>query len=95
MISERDIDRAIEECQNSKENYNTCEKLATFLTLKHLLYGEEHETPQYSNDSGSEFMVAISGKDIGKVYAVFDELMETLSVVYPRLYDGVMRRLAE
>ncbi len=96
MITKWDIDRAIEECHEGKENYSTCEKLATFLTLKHYLYNnEEHEEPQHSYDSGTDFMTAVSGKDVGKVYAVIDELMETLLVLNPRLYDGVMRRLAE
>lgn len=32
-------------------------------------------------------------KALNEVLAVMDELMTTLSVVNPRLYDGVMRKL--
>lgn len=95
MITADDLDKAIEECQEGKENYATCEKLATFLTLKHHLYGNEEKHETAHSYSGSAFMNAISGKDMYKVMDTMDELMETLSVINPRLYQAVMRKLAE
>ena len=47
--------------------------------------------PQY--DSGTEFSDRILNMDTYDVLAVMDELMTTLSIVNPRLYDGVMRKL--
>lgn len=41
----------------------------------------------------SEFLEVIAGREAAAVWAVLDELMETLQVINPRLYDGVMRRL--
>jgi len=43
---------------------------------------------------GSDFMAAISGKDYGKLWAIMDELMDTLSVANPRVYASVMRKIA-
>ena len=44
-------------------------------------------------DSGSEFSRAIDGRDAYSVWAVMDELMETIRTIYPRLYDAVMAKL--
>ena len=49
------------------------------------------ETAAY--DSGTEFSDRIKGMDINDVLAVIDELMSTLYIVNPRLYESVMRKL--
>ena len=41
----------------------------------------------------SDFLKAIRGKDPAEVWAVMDELMETVRMMNPRLYDGVMHQL--
>ena len=48
---------------------------------------------RYHGDS--DFANAISGKDPDAMWAVMDELMTALQVVNPRLYDSVMRKIAE
>lgn len=45
----------------------------------------------YSGES--EFAGAVHGKDPFEVFPVIDELMETIKVINPRLYEGVIRRL--
>lgn len=47
-------------------------------------------TISYSGDS--DFAQIISGKNQQEVMPIMDELMETLKVINPRLYSGVMRR---
>ena len=42
---------------------------------------------------GSEFLQALTGKPQRAVWVVMDELMDTLRVVNPRAYDGVMRKI--
>lgn len=44
-------------------------------------------------ESNSEFAHAVDGRDPEEVWPVIDELMETIQVIQPRLYDGVMNRL--
>lgn len=46
-------------------------------------------------DGESEFLQVIHGKPAASVWAIIDELMSTLQVINPRLYDGVMRKIAE
>ena len=90
-------------------NAQTCIKLAAYYIIQdHLMdKGAEREarpleTEPYSisgNDPGityegkSEFAKLVHGKDQDDVMAVMDELMSTLHVMHPRLYDGVMNKI--
>jgi len=108
LIKRDDLLEAIAECQGQKNpNANTCIKLAAYYTiLDHLDESGEKERdlppmlPAYSSspglveyDSGTEFSDLISGANLLDVWPVIDELMSTLKVLYPKLYNGVMRKL--
>lgn len=41
----------------------------------------------------SDFLQLIAGRDADHVWAVLDEAMETLKVMQPRFYTGVLRRI--
>jgi hypothetical protein len=43
----------------------------------------------------SDFLQLIAGRDADHVWAVIDGMMETLKVMEPRLYAGVIRRINE
>lgn len=102
MIREEELLAAIAECQGQRNpNASTCMKLASYYIIQDHIKQEE-PMPTYSfapppdtvaYDSETEFSDRIKGMDINEVLAVMDELMTTLSVVNPRLYDGVMRKL--
>ncbi len=88
---------------------STCIKLAAYYTLLDAMYplapeklgGGSQEGYSYTPapeatvqiDSRSEFADMISGKRQSDVWPVIDELMDTLHVVQPRLYDAVMQKL--
>ena len=90
-------------------NASTCMKLASFYTiLDHIKTAKDDENDRTKTESdclesysfappvynsGTEFSDRILNMDIYDVLTVMDELMTTLSVVNPRLYDGVMRKL--
>lgn len=101
MISERDLQEAIADCHGVRNpNANTCLKLAAYYIIQdHLneepMYSYSAEKPkrQVTYSSRSEFGEVIRDKDINDVMMVMDELMETLSVVNPRLYNGVLAKL--
>lgn len=104
MISRTDLESAIAECQGKRNpDAKTCIMLAAFYTIRREMFGEE--TPSYSfdpapirstiaYDSGSEFARAINGREQGEILPVFDELMDTLQIIHPRLYSAVMMKLA-
>jgi hypothetical protein len=106
MITERDLLEAIAECEGTpKPNANTCVKLAAYYTILNNMRGEEPKqqmTADYSYDSAptipysnSEFSQIAGEKGIEKVFPVLDELMQTIAVLNPRLYQSVIRKLEE
>ena len=109
MITQQDLKQAISECQGERNpNANTCIKLAAFLTIQRELFGEEKQAEQFPAysfapapirniielDSESEFARAVDGRDQEDVLPVIDELMETLQIIQPRLYNAVMMKLS-
>ena len=106
MIRIEDLDSAIAECQGKRNpDAKTCIMLAAFYTIKREMFGEEKEAEHYSYapapvrntielDSGSEFARAVNGMDLDEFLPIIDELMETLQIIQPRLYDAVMGRLS-
>lgn len=108
MITEQDLQEAIAECLGQRNpNANTCIKLAAYYTIQQNLFpGRDQQTPDYSFkaapaeqietvnlDSDSEFSRAVNDRDVNEVLPIWDELMTTLKIVNPRLYDGVMRKI--
>lgn len=100
MISRRELDGAIRECEDAPVSYQVCEKLATFYTVRDHLndepFEDEHsyDAPEGIGDYGeSDFLQAIKGRSEGEILAIMDELMQTILITNPRLYQGVMRRI--
>ena len=109
MLYREDLLDAIKETQGKPDNYHKCEKLATFYTLLDHLYPEQKpgatEGAGFSFCAGpadivgeygtSQFLAAVAGMDARAAWQLMDELMDAVSVINPRLYDGVMRKLKE
>ena len=109
MITEKDLKEAIAECEGERNpNANTCIKLAAFYTILNNMYGNPEIPNNYSmaaapSDSSddmdyltdSEFSQIIADKGIEKAFPVIDELIATLSVLNPKLYQSVLRKLAD
>ena len=108
MITERDLQQAIAECQGERHpNANTCIKLAAYFTIYDHLYPKKaeltEEIPQtifqavdedtIGDYGDTDFYRAIKGRKAADIWPVMNELMETIQVINPRLYDGVMRQL--
>lgn len=108
MITLRDLEEAIAECQGQRNpNANTCVKLAAYYTIRRELFGEEKEAeqPSYSyapapdpdpvvvNDGDDDFARMVDGRDQAEIWPILNEAMETLQIVMPKLYTAVMDRL--
>lgn len=110
MITEKDLQEAIAECQGQRNpNANTCIKLAAFLTIQRELYGEP-ETRQivsysYADEplegdliqyeGDCEALRIMNGQNVKDMIPLLDELFSTLQIVNKRLYDGFIRRLKD
>lgn len=49
--------------------------------------------PRVEYWSDTEFGRAVNGKSVEEVLPLVDELMQTIQVLQPKLYDAVMRKL--
>lgn len=102
MLNRRELLNAISECESSNESFQNCQKLATLYILYDHLYAEPATTePQrvrtevIETDKESEFMQLINGKRIEPVLDLVEELMETIQILQPRVYDSALRRLRD
>lgn len=106
MITEKDLHEAIAECQGERNpNAHTCMKLAAYYIILEQMekkspnedakpaYFGSYSSKQAVIESDTEFAQAANGKDTETVLSLMDELMTTLQVINPRLYEGVMRKL--
>lgn len=103
MFSKKELMDAIDELERSPSTYQNAEKLATFYLLYDHLYGDQRmmsssETLReviIDKHGESEFLRQISGKDAESVWRVMDELMETIQMLQPRLYQATLERISE
>lgn len=99
MITERELLKAIKECESEPITPSKCDKLANFYIIYDHLFGVPEPSKarevEYviSTNGNSAFLKIIDGMNADKVWKVMDELVETIRVINPRLYDGVMRKL--
>jgi len=95
MITKRELEKAIMECENAPTSYQNCEKLATFYTiLDHMGEPPEVKAQEPIDTQGeSDFMQAVQGMPVEELLAIMDELMDATLIANPRLYQGVMRKL--
>lgn len=107
MIRREDLQEAIAECEGQRNpNANTCLKLAAYhVIMDHMDKDElriaDPVLPTYSRqgkegilyDGDSDFARAVSGMQVEDLMPIMDELMSTIEVLNPRLYNGVMRRI--
>lgn len=106
VITKYDLEAAIAECQGRKNpDAKTCIMLAAFYTIRREMFGEEKDAepyPAYSfapadqvtANGDSEFCKLVNGRNQSEVIPIIDELMSTLQVIQPRLYDAVMRKFS-
>lgn len=106
MITEQDLQEAIAECLGQKNpNSSTCIKLAAFYIIKNELFSNKSSDepfpinysyagpPNIEYDSGTEFSEIIRNKNQNDIIGIMDELMSTLQVLQPKLYNGVLRKI--
>lgn len=108
MITEMDLREAIAECEGTRNpNASTCIKLAAYYTILNNLHGNQADSSPSSNYSfasepmvglkytDSEFSQYVMDKGIERVFPLLDELMDTLMVVNPKLYDSMIMKISE
>lgn len=107
MITRQDLDAAIAECVGERDpTSNTCIKLAAYIIIRNELYPDvpvtsEQTAYSYSGDSsvhlnsGSDFATAVEGLPADSVWAVVDELAQTVKILQPRIYRATLRKFED
>lgn len=101
MFTKAELLDAIDELEESPGTYQDCEKLATFYSLYDHLYGSKRpqvETVRQTiiNEYGdSEFYKAVAGAEAEQVFGILDELMQSVKLLQPRLYDATIAELKD
>lgn len=109
MLDRREIEIEIARLEYNESSYEAYSRLADLYTIIDRMdraeAAKKAPEPQLKAsmstpdpalfDGDSEFMRAIKGKDSAAVWAVVDDLMDTLHVTMPRAYNGVMRKIKD
>lgn len=103
MFSKSELLDAIEDLEMAPATFQNAEKLATFYTLYEHLYVRKEPLSRVESieevvigDYGdSEFFQAVMDKKADDVWMIIDELMETLKVMQPKLYQATIDKIKE
>lgn len=108
MLDEREIRKEIARLEYEESSYPNYAKLADLYAIRREMRGGSGEplspysvatssepAAQYAvgQYGDSDFLLAVSGKDPGKVWPIIDELMDTLAMVNKKVYDSVLRKI--
>lgn len=103
MITEKELLKAIRDCERDPVTYNSCEKLANFYVIYDHLFGEKQtfDSPQtevetvVQTEGDSEFLRAVDGVPSEKAWRVMDELMDAMKSMHPRVYNSVLSKMLD
>lgn len=109
MLDIGEVERAIAELENGKTSFATCAKLADLYAIRDHHYNIPdgynaaysraaepiHAPVQLDKYGDSDFLLAVQGKRPVDVWAIMDDLMDTLASANTRVYDSIMRRIKE
>ena len=108
MLDPKEIDLEIARLEYGESSYPAYAKLATLYTIKNQMNQAEAKQqepiqayslaaapePAFTGRYGdSEFLREIEGRDQDNIFHIMDDLMDTLQVANPRVYNGVMRKI--
>ena len=95
MITDKDWQEIIAKCQGVSKPNEVAHLLlaaATYMTERKDVKSDKTDvTVGYSGDT--EFSHLVNGKNPAQVLSVFEELMDTLSVLSPKLHTAVLSKL--
>lgn len=105
MITERELLKAIEECkQEPITGSKRCALADLYIIYDHLFgepmisgysYDNKIEKQTIEIDGDTEFLKIVAGKDIERVLIVFDELMDAIMTLHPRMYNSVLSKIED
>lgn len=103
MFSKVELLDAIDELENSPATYQNAEKLATFYLLYDHLYIQKEPLQRIESTrevtinryGDSDFLQVITDRKAEDIWRIMDELMATLEMLQPRLYQATIDKIKE
>ena len=108
MLDAKEIDIEIARLEYGESSYSAYAKLANLYTIRNQMsrnsqkdYEQDYSAapaaveyePMVEQYGDTEFLTAIAGKHPADVWGIMDDLMDTLRITNPRVYNGVMRKI--
>lgn len=94
MINPDELDKEILMLEKKDTTYANCERLAWLYIVRDHVTGQQQAQPTPLDISGdSEFLQAVDGKNRVAVFAVIDDLMDTLKSVNPKVYATILNKI--
>ena len=108
MLDAKEIDIEIARLEYGESSYPAYAKLANLYTIRNQMNRKEHTEydqeysaapaaveydPMVAQYGDSDFLASIAGKHPADAWGIMDELMDTLRITNPRVYNSVMRKI--
>lgn len=89
-----DLKAAITELENAPKDWETLERLSWLYNVYDHLSGRELPQIRLVEAEGeSEVAMLAQGKDPEKVWDIISDLMRTVKVIQPKMYETVIKRI--
>jgi hypothetical protein len=111
MITEKELNQAINECLRDPITGNKRAVLADLIIIQDYLFGDHHQpVERYSysppteqteaemrikTEGGSEFLLAVQGRSADRVLKLIDELVEAVKILHPRMYTTFIDKVQD
>lgn len=96
MLNIEEINKTILDLEQHDTTYAVCEKLSWLYIVRDHLTNQQQKHPVPLSVSGdSEFLQSVDGKESTAAWSIMDDLMDTLKIVNPRVYESVLRKIKE
>lgn len=99
MLDMQEINNAITELELGQTTYANVQKLANLYTVRanniadSKGYSQASAPPEIPDSS--DFLRLVQAVDQSQAWLIMDELMQTLSVISPRVYDQIIFKLSK
>lgn len=105
MVTEKELQEAIDDLEQSPSSYKVCALLAALYALKDRYFGGNdfseplahsfatEKTQIIHSEQISDFLKAVEGKSWKEILPIIDELLTAVKIYQPKLYEAFLRRL--
>jgi hypothetical protein len=104
MITEKELLKAISECEAEPTTQNKISRLADFYVIYDHLFGHEksetnppfqRNVERIHTDKSNDFLTLVDGKEITAAMYVISEFVEAVKALHPKMYERLEQAFRE